>query len=121
MPLSHLDGHGEIRAFPALRLRPKKSKYDRMSGVQTTGRNVCHVDSQAGIAGRGVLGRLPAVAAPMDHRRGLYRTAQCLSGGHNSALVVEPPFPERGLAIFYPVPLYGLRVLIENLAIPQSR
>src|SRR6266700_756022 len=90
-----------------------------MSGVQTIGWNVCHVDSQARIAGRGVLGRLPAIAAPMDHRRRLHRNAQCFSGRHNSALVVEPPFPETGLAFLYPVALYGLRRLIENLAVPQ--
>ena len=97
----------------------QKVKTIRRGGRQSVGRQVDPMDAE-GVLGRvAVVGRRPAVAAPMDHGRRQHLDAQGLAGRHRADLVVEAPGPQRRRRLAFDVALGALRRHVEDGAVAQ--
>src|SRR5579885_1723250 len=111
-----LDDDREIRAFPMLHLCPKKRENHGVARIHGIGRQVGKVDSKPAVLSLQIMSRLPAVPAPMHHRRSLNRDAESLSRRHDTAFVIEAPFPLGSVALLDAIALNGLRWLVKNFA-----
>ncbi len=110
----------EVRAFPALLLKPEEREDHSSAGSQSTGGQVHSVNTHSGADGVGVVRGPPVVIAPMHQRRSQQRDSQVLSPRHSAAFIVEPPFEVSGPPLLHLIALHRLRRLIKNLAILQG-
>src|ERR1700689_3507371 len=109
----------KIRAFPAILCGPEESKNHLASRRQRCGGQMKGVDAEAGVAGIGVVGRVPVVDAPAYASGREQGDAQDLVARDGADFIIKPPAAVWAAMFINQIALYGLRRLGENLVVPH--
>src|SRR5215472_820925 len=113
------DANGEVRAFPALSLRPEESENHFAAGWESVRWQVREMNAEPTGYGFYIVRSAPAIVAPMHHGGSEESKPQHLALGNTAAFVVETPAPVDGSALLDLVTLYRVWALIKNLAVLQ--